>query len=325
MQTDPHSFPLKSRRRAGFREAGFTLVELLVVIGIIAVLIGILLPALNKARASAANVQCSSNMRQVATAMLMYVQNNREILPPIRVTGTVNIWPTGFFWADELVNQGYIVAANAYGSGTPNYTQNSVFKCPNSSDMTITNIGLGSGVEPLYPADSRNDAGFIYAPTSAYASASTATFGIATWYMPTGGVSGNSNLWPPPASSSTFEAAPFVQLTSDADCQNIGYKRTIAFIRHPSEMVMMVESNQYNWIKKTSTDPPHLLDRLASRHGAFTADGTGLPAKTNRSSNFAFFDGHVASFPTAPFDAQYLTAFNQNSGTEFFLSNDNPH
>ena len=59
----------------------FTLVELLVVIGIIAVLVGILLPALNRARETANRTQCLSNLRQLGTAFVMYCNENKGWLP----------------------------------------------------------------------------------------------------------------------------------------------------------------------------------------------------------------------------------------------------
>src|SRR5947208_16933729 len=67
----------RPRRRSG----AFTLVELLVVIGIIAVLIGVLLPALNRAREHAYSVQCLSNLRQIGIAAQMYAQQNHGQLP----------------------------------------------------------------------------------------------------------------------------------------------------------------------------------------------------------------------------------------------------
>jgi prepilin-type N-terminal cleavage/methylation domain-containing protein/prepilin-type processing-associated H-X9-DG protein len=82
-------------RRARHRRA-FTLVELLVVIGIIALLIAILLPALSKARAQSLQVACASNLRQMGIAMTLYT-NEWKYLPGCQAfngNGPFAIWPT---------------------------------------------------------------------------------------------------------------------------------------------------------------------------------------------------------------------------------------
>jgi len=87
----PKDLPVACKR-------GFTLVELLVVIGIIAILIAILLPALNRARQQAYSLQCKSNLRQIGQALFMYASAYDGWIP----RSTTQTGPAPEYWCELL-------------------------------------------------------------------------------------------------------------------------------------------------------------------------------------------------------------------------------
>ncbi|MBW2567003.1 MAG: type II secretion system protein [Deltaproteobacteria bacterium] len=115
---------------------GFTLIELLVVIAIIALLMGILMPALQRVREQVKRVVCANQVRQQSMALLMYAQQNEGKMPLVTFDGGQWLWDLSYFATDAIINNG---------------GERKTFRCPsNPVDTNADNYWRYSEVRNFY-------------------------------------------------------------------------------------------------------------------------------------------------------------------------------
>jgi prepilin-type N-terminal cleavage/methylation domain-containing protein len=147
------------RQKGGSGKRGFTLIELLVVIGIIAILIGIILPVLGKARAAANRAACLSNVKQIYNGFLMYCNDNHGWFPtcayPDDGTGFKQ-YPDDWIWWEANRNLDDSPLAKYVGKGEK---LKALLRCPSDDWASHRKpSGILPGQGPYYYSYSMNAA-----------------------------------------------------------------------------------------------------------------------------------------------------------------------
>jgi len=289
----------------------FTLIELLVVVAIIALLIGVLLPALNSARLAARHTQCSSNMRQIVIALTTYATDYNGKYPPALdlapdpQTGKLNM-----FWYDEVRLETYLQQVdrtNLSPSNTKNNTLGGgVMVCPNhpsggrSYTMNFWAASAGSwrvvngklesfppGRSPLSPSEGSRGVGF---DMSVSAPSRTLLIGEAWGTFPSEGPITTATNWFT-IGQMGIEGTPGQRFGGGTGVGPTAFPGP--WMNRAPEMLGLTSTTVRTYV------PYYRHSRVKVQPGVI--DGA---------ANFAFVDGHVDRIPAAElFDANGRTTF----------------
>jgi prepilin-type N-terminal cleavage/methylation domain-containing protein/prepilin-type processing-associated H-X9-DG protein len=248
---------------------GFTLVELLVVIGIIALLISILLPVLGKAREQALSVNCLANLKQIGLAAVAYATDNKGVVLPAgyraltagttsagasyAVGDTINEWPV------ILINGKYLPRTNRtnYASNT-DIDSSTVFFCPAGyTDIRSSNVNLPSATSGML-SRARQSYGVLPLDEKII---------VDFWYG---------------ANATSSFSYPFPMRRYPNDGVDTDSRMTkVTNVRRASETVMFYDGVLFNlWAGSAGNGG---ANRIAGRH------------QKEQRTNVAYFDGHAGS------------------------------
>jgi prepilin-type N-terminal cleavage/methylation domain-containing protein/prepilin-type processing-associated H-X9-DG protein len=268
---------------------GFTLVELLVVIGIIAVLIAILLPALNKSRARAQTVVCMSQIRQVGQAVTMYANANGGRLPYnyTNVNG-IECW-NGMY---SLCEANYLPAPLVNGA-----YRSPVLICPAEPfDFDVPVFGNGTSVTARYKNGITATVYVSHDPDRRQALENTSGYRVWTHYA----LNGSHATWR--SSATGAPGTPFFhypsgvlygQLPCNAPSAGIPVvekQRKLTQTRHPENVWLAIEHSNCDITPA----------RVTWRHPRLAA-------------NFCYLDGHVETLKVGDVDGGSYPAAETNS------------
>ena len=299
------------KRRRGFtlvelpavserKRKAFTLVELLVVIGIIAVLIALLLPALNRARESANAIKCASILRQFGIAAAQYSQMYKNSTLPcefwkdgidgetVTSINQMDNWWTALVALKLLPQSSIVVPSNSASNSI--YDYNTVLVCPDTPDC---GGGGGSNYPPsgsdgfqthTYGATQVACCSFILDPA--------ATYGSSAWAQACSYNLNSEDVWTgqDPATIQTYGG-----VYSAVPCSPTGTyflpPLKMNQINHPADLVFIFDGCGPN----PSKNAPY---RICNRHGNGERNSANYQAaELTGSTNELFFDSHVETLP----------------------------
>jgi len=261
------------------KKPGFTLVELLVVIGIIAVLVAMLLPVLNKAKEAANCTQCLSNLRQIGQALFQYTADYSGCLPPGQTyqnTYSTSANPaTGLkteTWATVLINNNYLRATNCKTGTT--YLDNghsSVLYCPDGLDLV-------SGVSWSIPPSKESPEGAMVTGYLDNDYDNNVAHTYFCWYSCNGADNSVGSWWSIDQVPYPFTCFPLNPSTTTAPPTD--YRTKVLSQLRPAAQFVLLYDGTYYWHSQDDT-------RINCRHQNWSA------------ANLLFADGHVETVPDA--------------------------